>query len=142
MRTLGNIIANRELIAVTSKQTAWDAANLMATRHVGAVLVIDGKKLNGIVTERDIMTRVVVPKRNPETIAVTEIMTRNPSVLGSANPFSHALILMAEGGFRHMPVVDGDVAVGVVSIRDAIGAEQAELEQAQQTFEHIAGHIR
>lgn len=142
MRTLRDIIAGREMIAVTAAQSVLDAAKLMAGKHIGAILVTRNQSLEGILTERDIITRVVAPGRNAANVKVAEIMTADPLAMTPDKPFSHALIAMADGGFRHMPVVENGKAVGVVSSRDAIGAEHEELDRMLQTIEHIAGHIR
>jgi CBS domain-containing protein len=142
MRKLRDIIAGREVICVTATKSVLDAAKLMASKHVGAILITKGKRLEGILTERDVLTRVVVPGRNAATVKVAEIMTRDPVAMSPDKPFSHALLAMSDGGFRHMPVVEDGEAVGVVSIRDAIGAEHEELDRVMETIEHIAGQIR
>jgi CBS domain-containing protein len=141
MRKLKEIIAGRELVAITATQSVMDAAKLMATKRVGAVVVIEDAELNGIITERDILTRVVATGRAPASVTVAEVMTRNPVTITLDKQFSHALVMMAEGGFRHMPVVEDGKVEGVVSIRDALGTEQREMERLQARLEDIAKHI-
>lgn len=138
-RTLKDIIARRELVTATVTQSALDVARLMASKSVASVLIINEQQLEGIVTERDIITRVVVPGRQAETVKVTEIMTRHPVVMAADKLFSHALLAMADGGFRHLPVIDGGHAVGVVSIRDALGVEHEELDRLKNALDSIAG---
>lgn len=111
---------------------------LLAEHDVGAVLVLDGEKLVGIVTERDIIKRVVAAGHNPEALPVSEFMTPSPIVCSHDKPFSHALMTMAEHRFRHMPVVDGLRVVGVVSMRDAHGDEHQQLERMMQALDTVA----
>ncbi len=136
-RKLRDIVATREVVAIAAKQSVLDAAKLMVSKHVGSLLIIDGQKLEGIVTERDILTRVVAQGRDPTTLTVGEVMTRDPIVMSLDRPFSHALTAMADGKFRHLPVVDGHKVVGVVSIRDATGAEHEELDRVLTALDSI-----
>lgn len=129
MRNLKNVVAGREVISILATQSVFDAAKLMAAKNVGAVLVMNGPRLDGILTERDIITKIVALGRNPETVLVSEIMTANPVVMAADKPFVRALVAMSEGKFRHIPVVEGFKVIGVVSIRDAIGAEHEQMDR-------------
>ena len=103
--------------------TVAEAARLMKEQRVGALLVLEGERLAGIFTERDALFRVVAEGRDPGATHLRDVMTLNPRTIGPDRPFGHALHLMHEGGFRHVPVVDGGRALGVVSARDALGPE-------------------
>jgi CBS domain-containing protein len=113
------IVANhmtRNLLTVEPERTLAEAARKMASRGVGAVVVLDGGRLNGILTERDIMNAVAAGFR--EDVPVSEWMTRHPETVESEDSTDHAAALMIHGGFRHLPVVDAGEVVGILSIRD------------------------
>jgi CBS domain-containing protein len=88
----------------------------MAERGVGAVIVLEGENLAAILTERDVMRAVAAGKDG--TAPVSEWMTRSPETVEPEDSTDHAAALMIHGGFRHLPVVQGGRAVGIVSIRD------------------------
>jgi len=93
-----------------------DAAGRMADRGVGAVLVLDGERLIGILTERDVLKAVAAGY--DERATVSEWMTRDPETIGPSESTDQAAVLMIHGGFRHLPVVEAGRVVGIVSIRD------------------------
>lgn len=136
-RKLKDVVANRKFVSAAATHSAMDVAKLMALHNIGSVLILNGERLEGIVTERDVITRVVAPGRNPETVKVAEFMTHMPVVMSLDKPFGHALMAMAEGKFRHIPVVDGFKVVGVVSMRDALGQEHLELDRTLQALDTI-----
>lgn len=94
------------------------AAREMAERRIGAVLVVDEGALQGIFTERDALVRVLAQGRDPEATLLAEVMTRDPDTIGPDDAVAYALSIMNERGYRHLPVVDGERIVGIVSIRD------------------------
>lgn len=122
-RTIRNIIEGQELLTTQIATTVSKAAKLMKKRRVGAIVVLDGLELAGIFTERDALYRVVAEGRDPNGTTVAEVMTRNPSTVHPDSPFENALELMHVGRFRHVPVVDRGRPIGMVSSRDAMGAE-------------------
>ena len=113
------LIANhmsRDLLSVGADERIADAARRMVDRGVGAVLVMDGERLAGILTERDVL-RAVADGRAADA-GVKERMTRHPETVEASESTAHAASLMIHGGFRHLPVTDGGAVVGIVSIRD------------------------
>ena len=88
----------------------------MVGRGVGAVLVMDGDRLEGILTERDILKAVAVGLT--EESRVRDWLTKNPETIDASDTTEHAAALMIHGGFRHLPVLHGGAVVGIVSIRD------------------------
>jgi CBS domain-containing protein len=86
--------------------------------------------LTGILSERDIMNRVVAVGRTPGTTAVSEVMTANPRAVAADESIEECLFIMREFGFRHLPIVDGKELKGVVSLRDVLMHQAAELERA------------
>jgi CBS domain-containing protein len=88
----------------------------MVDRDVGAVLVMEGEALAGILTERDVLRAVAAGIRD-DTV-VSDWMTRDPETMAPGDTTEHAAVLMIHGGFRHLPLVEGDEVVGIMSIRD------------------------
>jgi CBS domain-containing protein len=107
---------SRDLLTVESSLRVAEVAKRMVEREVGAVLVMDGDRLAGILTERDILRAVARGIR--EDAVVGDWMTTNPDTIGPDETTEHAATLMMHGGFRHLPVVEGDDVVGILSIRD------------------------
>ena len=105
-----------DILAATTEERLADAAKRMVERAVGAVLVLDGERLDGILTERDLMKAVAAGYS--EDAKVGDWMTRHPETIEADDSTGHAAALMIHGGFRHLPVVEGGKLVGIVSIRD------------------------
>ena len=116
--TIGDLIADRGLVQLAPTSTAREAAMLMAQRSVGAVAVIEGEELVGIFTERDLLTRVVAVGREPDHVALAEVMTRQPQTVDSRRSLVHGLSLMLANRHRHLPVFDNGRVVGMLSCRD------------------------
>jgi CBS domain-containing protein len=107
---------SRDLLTVAAGDHLGEAAKRMVARGVGAVLVMEGEKLEGILTERDLMRAVA--GGYSEEARVSDWMTRHPETVDADDATGHAASLMIHGGFRHLPVVQGDRVVGIISIRD------------------------
>ena len=108
----------RDLLTVEAGLPVLAVAQRMADRNVGAVLVLEGGRLAGIMTERDLM-RALARGLRDDTV-VGECMTANPDTIALDDTIEHAAVLMIHGGYRHLPVVDGNDVVGVLSIRDLV----------------------
>jgi CBS domain-containing protein len=109
-------IMSRSLLTVDPATALTDAARQMDQRTVGAVLVFSEGRLVGILTERDVLRAVAAGQT--ESATVSDWMTRHPETIEPSDRAGHAASIMIHGGFRHLPVLDGDEAVGIVSIRD------------------------
>jgi len=107
---------SRDLLTVEPGDRLGEVAQRMVERDVGAVIVLEGEELVGILTERD-MLRAVAAGIKEDTL-VSDWMTRDPETMEPDDTTQHAAVLMIHGGFRHMPVVEGSRVVGVLSIRD------------------------
>ncbi len=141
-RIIRSLIAGRPLHAIPSATTVLVAAQKMASAHIGALLVVDGGKLVGIFTERDALSRVLAKGLDPTSTPIAQVMTAKPLSISSDKPLSHALFIMHDNGFRHMPVVDGDKLAGIVSVRDALGPEMSELVDNLNQRDKLAENIR
>ena len=115
MQRVADLMAG-DLLTVEAGAPLTDAVRSMDDRRVGAVLVLEGERLVGVFTERDVL-RAVAHGLVPEA-TVGEWMTRGPETIEPDETAEHAAVLMIHGGFRHLPVVDDGKVVGILSIRD------------------------
>jgi CBS domain-containing protein len=123
MTSVAEIVRGQELASLPSASSIREAARYMVEQGVGSVLVMDEGALRGIFTERDALRIFVATRRNPDQTRLAEVMTASTQTLAPDATPQDAARRMAEGKFRHMPVVDGDGRVlGVVSQRDLIAA--------------------
>jgi CBS domain-containing protein len=120
-RPISEILRGHKLVSVDPGMSVRDAAQLMANEKIGALPVVRAGRLIGIFTERDALVRVLARGLDPEKTPVSEVMTADPVTIDARRPFKHALQMMIDGRFRHVPVVESGSVVGVVSARDALG---------------------
>ena len=137
-RPIRSLIQNQQIHTVDKNISVRTAAHIMQTARIGSVLVVERDALAGIFTERDALFRVLAGGLDPDRTKVGEVMTANPQTISPDRPLVHALHLMHDGGFRHMPVVENGRPVGMVSIRDAVGVEMVRLEHELDDKEAIA----
>jgi len=109
-------VMSRNILTVEPTMPLSEAATRMNDRGVGAALVLSGDHVSGILTERDILRAVATGE--VEGTHVAAWMTRDPETIDAGDSTGHAAAIMIHGGFRHLPVLDGEAAVGIVSIRD------------------------
>lgn len=132
-RPIRSIIAKQTILTAAAEISVAEATRLMKTRTLGAVMIVDDRgRLLGIFTERDAVFRVLADARDPKTTKLSEVMTAHPQTIAPDKPFGHALLMMYEGGFRHVPVVEHGKPIGMVSARDALGPELQEFESEVQ----------
>ena len=111
-------LMSRDVLAVESAMSVVEVARAMVSRNVGAVVVVDGGRLAGIMTERDLMRAVAGGAI--DAAVVGECMTKHPETIEPDAATEYAAVLMIHGGFRHLPVTEGEQVVGMLSIRDLI----------------------
>ena len=122
-RPIRTIIKDQKILTCAGSITVVDASRLMLEHRIGALMIVEEGRLLGIFTERDALFRVIAQEREIRTTTLAEVMTRNMQTVHPDKPLGHALHLMHEGGFRHVPVVEHGRPVGMVSARDALGPE-------------------
>jgi len=139
-RPIIRVISNRDFIAAPTYATAREVSEMMCRRGHGAVVAVDSEgRVAGICTERDLTCKVIVAGRQADELRLDEIMTPDPVTISPDKPFGHALHLMFEGGYRHIPVVDANHRpIGVVSARDALSLEILHFREELQKREEIA----
>ena len=134
-----DVIRNREPYSTRASATVQEAAAFMAARNIGAVCVLDEEgKLIGVFSERDVLNRVVVPERDPHNVCVGEVTSELRAVIQCDETPHQALERMERIGTRHLPVVDGERWVGMLSIRDLLRAEVGEqTDELRLLYEYI-----
>jgi CBS domain-containing protein len=136
-KLMPEVVHDQKLVELPGTATVREAARLMAARNIGSVLVTAREgQLEGILTERDILCRIVAPGRDPDHTRLHEVMTKDPDTIGPDAPAIEALRCMRDGGYRHLPVVDdGGRLVGIVSRGDFYGDEKTRLEDETRLWE-------
>ena len=138
-RTLRQVITGQTLVTARRDTSVRAAAVAMAEQSVGAILVVDDSgRLIGLFTERDALNRVVARGLDPEQTPLAAVMTDKLQTATPDKTLGHALHLMFEGGFRHLPVVEDGRPVGMVSARNALGLEIDQFEKELKERDHIA----
>ena len=124
-RTVLQSMSQRHVLSLGPSANVYGAACAMTRANCGSVLIIDhAGTMQGILTERDLMTRVLAKGLDPNATPVTQVMTRNPQCIGPEVKVADAVLIMIERGFRHLPIVADDGRVlGVFSARDALPRE-------------------
>ena len=138
MRTVRHLLEAKapEVFAIGPDAPVLDAIKLMAEKRIGAVLVMEGGKLAGILSERDYARKIVLQGRSSKDTPVREIMTADVISVGLHDSADHCMQIVTERRIRHLPVLDGDAVLGVISIGDLVKAviedQQLELDQLQR----------
>ena len=124
-RTVFQSIPKRHVLSLGPQANVWEAACAMTRANCGSILVMEPPdRLLGIVTERDLMTRVLAKALDPQKTHLAEVMTPNPLCVPPETKVADAVLIMLERGFRHLPVVGaGSKILGVFSARDALPRE-------------------
>lgn len=111
-----------DLHTVERDASVAEAVRAMNAAHVGAIIVMDQGRLAGIFTERDVLRRVIESNRKADETPVADVMTSDVVVIKPTDTVQHAMVLVNSRNCRHLPVMDGDTVLGMVSVRDLIGA--------------------
>lgn len=141
MTIIRNVVCRREPYYVRESATVLDAVRFMASRNIGAICVLDEKdKLRGIFSERDLLQRVIVEGHDPAGLPIAQVMSEPRAVISCEETPHEALERMEKVGSRHLPVMDGDRWVGMLSMRDIMRVEisdqGAELKLLHEYIQH------
>ncbi|WP_337998039.1 CBS domain-containing protein [Oleispirillum naphthae] len=126
--SIASVLADRVFFTLPSTATAREAAQYLADKEIGAVTVVDDGQLVGVLSERDLVFRIIAGGADADRVRVADIMTRDPITVQAAESLSSALTKMRDRKIRHLPVMDGEALVGMMSIRDVFAAMKNELE--------------
>lgn len=129
MKTIGAVVKGREVFFLRAEQTVREASRYMADKRVGAAAVLDGSRLAGILSERDIMGRVVARGLDPDATRIGDVMTKELIVAEPAESHEDGLRKMKQAGCRHLPVVESGRLVGMLSLRDLMQVDLSEKDE-------------
>lgn len=140
MQTVRQLLQGKspEIHAVADDAAVIDAIRLMAEKGVGAVLVMHGPRLAGILSERDYARKIILHNRSSATTQVREIMTAQLVTVTPGDALEHCLQLVTDKRIRHLPVLDGGQVVGVISIGDLV---KAVIEHQREQLDHLQHYI-
>ncbi len=142
MKTLQQILKEKqhqETISITSKSTVYDALELMAEKHIGALVVMESGKLVGIFSERDYARKVSLKGKSAETAIIKETMSTNLISCQATDLVSTAMSIMTEKRVRHIPIMDNGSMIGILSIGDLV---KATIEYQAELIKQLESYIR
>jgi CBS domain-containing protein len=134
MHRLRSVLKRRRIVSSPPDAMVHEVAVIMTRSHVGAIPIVEGERLVGIFSERDLMSRVVVPNRDPHTTPVSEVMTTQVVIATPQEHVDYCVEKMKRVGCRHLPVVVDEKVVGMVSMRDLLRDEILELDHEIQSL--------
>ncbi len=140
MRTVRQLLEGKpaDVFSIAPDAAVIDGIRLMAERRVGALLVMEGPRLAGIVSERDYARKVVLQGRSSKDTPVRDIMTAQVVTVAPSDSTEHCMELVTNSRIRHLPVLDGDQVVGVLSIGDLV---KAVIEMQRQDIDQLQRYI-
>ena len=125
----------RNIISIKPEDSVLDAIRLMAEKGIGSLVVMEDQEMLGIMSERDYARKVIIKGRSSESTAVSEIMTANVFTTSSSETVNDCMSVMTEKKIRHLPVVEDNAVIGMISIGDLVEAiisdQQEEIEQLE-----------
>lgn len=139
--TIGLVLSKKsqtEILSITPEQTVYEAIELMARYDIGALLVCSNNKLVGIFSERDFARKGILEGHHSRDTKVSHIMTSPVRAVCPENTVDECMTLMTQGHFRHLPVLEGEKVVGLVSIGDLV---KWVISGQQQAIEELQGYI-
>jgi CBS domain-containing protein len=139
--TVKQLIENRSLYTVDMNTSVQAAAEFMSEHNIGAVSVMDGPRLVGIFSERDVINRVVAKGREARKTIVNDVMTRDIVVATTSDTYESCLRKMRMANCRHLPIVDGEHLVGFISLRDLLQVEISEKDDALEFLNSYMFHV-
>jgi CBS domain-containing protein len=143
MTTVKQVISQKDntIYSVGSSDSVEKVLMLMRDHRVRAILVIDDGKLKGIVSQGDCAIKVLLPNQNPKQVSVSKIMTANPLTVNLSHSLQECMAIMVHKHIRHLPVIEGEKAVGIISVGDAVKNIMAlQGDQIKFLETYIKGH--
>jgi CBS domain-containing protein len=143
VKTAANILKSKPdqtVHTITPTASVFDGVKLMAEKNIGALLVMEGEKVVGIITERDYARKIVLMARSSKETPVRDVMTSSVMYVRPDQTSEECMVLMTENRLRHLPVMNGDKLIGLISIGDLVKDIISEQKFIIQQLEHyIAG---
>jgi len=145
MSTVRDLIRNKgsEVFSITADVTVFEALKLMAQHNTGALMVVNGKKVEGILSERDCVRKVELMGKTAKGTTVGEVMTDKVIYVEASQPLEECMALMIDKNIRHLPVFDDKELLGLISVRDVL-REMVDVQQflISQLEHYITGGVR
>ena len=140
MLTVNDILKNKDKVvfSVEPEQSVYEALVVLGEKNIGALVVMQGDELKGILSERDYARKVVLKDRNSRDTKVSDIMTAKVITVEPTDSVEHCMNIMSEKKIRHLPVVSDQKLVGVISIGDVVTAI---IRMQQDTIDHLQNYI-
>jgi len=141
-KTVADVLKSKPIsnvYSVTPDSSLFAAMKLMAEKGIGALVVLDGERLAGIVSERDYVRKVAVQERSPANMKVSDIMTDKVITVAPSEDARHCMELMTDGRLRHLPVVEDGSLVGLLSIGDLV---KDIISHQEDLIQHLEQYIR
>ncbi len=138
MKSIKQLLNNKEsdLLTIHPDNTVYDAVKSMADHHVGSLVVMDSGKLVGIITERDYSRNIILKGKSSKDTPIKDIMTRNVLCVTPSKTVDEAMALMTDKHVRHLPVVEDNTVIGIISIGDLVKAIISEQKHIIKQLEH------
>ena len=136
-RIVPHVMASKKVVHLSGEASVREAARLMREQNIGAVLIMENQALTGIFTVADMTYRVIADGLDPDATPLQAVMTARPDTIAADSAAIEALRLMQDGGYRHLPVVEGGTVIGMVSRRDFHGTDKARLDDETHLWERI-----
>ncbi|MFV0605514.1 MAG: CBS domain-containing protein [Niabella sp.] len=140
MSKVSNILARKSssFIGAQSGITVYQAIELMAAKNIGSLVILEGEKYLGIMTERDYSRKVILKSKHSSDTKVDDIMSTDLPTISPSDTIEHCMKLMSEKNIRYLPVFDGDTFSGVISISDVVTET---IRQQKETINHLKDYI-
>ena len=140
MITVAGILNNKvtAVFSVTSNTTVYDAIKLMSEKNIGALPVVDNNQLSGIFSERDYARKIILQNRTSQDTLISEIMTSVVITITPQDSIEHCMEMMSSKKIRHLPVIENDQLIGIISIGDVVTAI---IQSQKETINHLQTYI-
>ena len=140
MLSVNDILKNKssQVFSIQPGISVYEAIRVMGEKNIGALLVIENEQLKGILSERDYARKIVLKNRKSTETLVSEIMTEKVITVSPTDSIEHCMSTMSENKIRHLPVVDNEKVVGIISIGDVVTAI---IHVQQETIDHLKNYI-
>jgi CBS domain-containing protein len=141
MMSIRDLVRDRAVVTVAKDATVQAAVEHMAHNNIGAVSVMEGTRLVGIFSERDVINRVIARRLDPATTTVASVMTTNLVVAGVDESYESCLRKMKQANCRHLPIVSGETLVGFISLRDLLQVDISEKDDKIEFLNNYMFHV-
>ena len=141
MKTVDEILnsKSKDIFTISPNETVFNALKIMAEKDIGSLLVSDGEKLVGIMSERDYARKVILFGRSSKELSVQEIMSAKVIYVSPDQNVEECMVLMTNKKVRHLPVLENDKLVGIISIGDVV---KAVIEEKEFMIDHLVHYIK